>query len=88
MHVSHVTKYKAEEVSGTETSAVCAGIDRIGLDGTLYDQILDFIFYLGLAPKRFQVSFSTSDLFCCVPLKIPSQRRHVLVYAQLIQIQP
>lgn len=33
-----------------------AGIDRIGLDGTLYDQILDFIFYLGLAPKRFQVT--------------------------------
>jgi len=32
-----------------------AGIDRIGLDGTLYDQVLDFIFYLGLAPERFQV---------------------------------
>jgi len=30
------------------------GIDRIGLDGTLYDQVLDFIFYLGLAPERFQ----------------------------------
>lgn len=36
-------------------SPLCAGIDRIGLDGTLYDQVLDFIFYLGLAPKRFQV---------------------------------
>ncbi|KAK9811094.1 hypothetical protein WJX73_002072 [Symbiochloris irregularis] len=31
-----------------------AGVDLIGLDGTLYDQILDFIFYLGLVPERFQ----------------------------------
>ena len=31
------------------------GIDRVGLDGTMYDQVLDFIYYLGLAPKRFQV---------------------------------
>lgn len=29
------------------------GVDRIGLDGTLYDQVLDWIFYLGLAPERF-----------------------------------
>ena len=36
-------------------SAPSAGIARVGLDGTLYDQVLDFIFYLGLAPKRFQV---------------------------------
>jgi hypothetical protein len=36
-----------------------AGIDRIGLDGTLYDQVLDFIFYLGLAPKRFQVTLQS-----------------------------
>ena len=27
----------------------------MGLDGTLYDQVLDFIFYLGLAPARFSV---------------------------------
>lgn len=26
----------------------------MGLDGTLYDQTLDFLFYLGLVPKRFQ----------------------------------
>ncbi len=32
-----------------------AGIDLIGIDGTLYDQILDWTFYLGLAPPRFQV---------------------------------
>eukprot|EP00877_Chromochloris_zofingiensis_P007127 jgi/Chrzof1/2668/Cz11g24160.t1 len=31
-----------------------AGINRIGLDGTLYDQILDIIYTLGLAPSRFQ----------------------------------
>eukprot|EP00208_Stichococcus_sp_RCC1054_P007050 CAMPEP_0206136888 /NCGR_PEP_ID=MMETSP1473-20131121/2104_1 /ASSEMBLY_ACC=CAM_ASM_001109 /TAXON_ID=1461547 /ORGANISM="Stichococcus sp, Strain RCC1054" /LENGTH=757 /DNA_ID=CAMNT_0053529723 /DNA_START=157 /DNA_END=2430 /DNA_ORIENTATION=- len=30
-----------------------AGVDLVGLDGTLYDQSLDWIFYLGLAPKRF-----------------------------------
>ena len=39
-----------------------AGIDRVGLDGTLYDQVLDFIFYLGLAPKRFQVPFIPRSL--------------------------
>ena len=32
------------------------GITRIGLDGTLYDQILDTTFLLGVAPTRFQVS--------------------------------
>ena len=26
----------------------------MGLDGTLYDQTLDFLFYLGLVPERFQ----------------------------------
>ncbi len=34
-----------------------AGINLVGLDGTLYDQVLDTIFYLGLAPARFSVSF-------------------------------
>lgn len=47
-----------------------AGIDRVGLDGTLYDQVLDFIFYLGLAPPRFQVPFSlatdSQPLQCCI----------------------
>lgn len=32
-----------------------AGIDRVGLDGTLYDHVLDAIFQLGLVPPRFQV---------------------------------
>jgi len=33
-----------------------AGIDLVGLDGTLYDHILDFaLTYLGLVPPRFQV---------------------------------
>nr|BAU71146.1 METE; cobalamin-independent methionine synthase [Parachlorella kessleri] len=31
-----------------------AGVDLVGLDGTLYDQVLDFSHYLGLLPKRFQ----------------------------------
>lgn len=30
-------------------------MELVGLDGTLYDQVLDTIFYLGLAPPRFQV---------------------------------
>ena len=34
---------------------VRAGVELVGLDGTLYDQVLDTIFYLGLAPPRFQV---------------------------------
>lgn len=37
-----------------------AGINRIGLDGTLYDQILDIIYTLGLAPSRFQVRLDGS----------------------------
>lgn len=32
-----------------------AGIELIGLDGTLYDQCLDAIWQLGLLPPRFQV---------------------------------
>lgn len=32
-----------------------AGIDRIALDGTLYDQVLDTTMWLGLAPPRFSV---------------------------------
>ena len=32
-----------------------AGIDLIGLDGTLYDQVLDATFQLGLIPPRFKV---------------------------------
>ena len=36
-------------------ASVSAGINLVGLDGTLYDQVLDTIFYLGLAPARFSV---------------------------------
>lgn len=32
-----------------------AGVERVGLDGTLYDQVLDAAFQLGLVPPRFQV---------------------------------
>eukprot|EP00803_Ostreobium_quekettii_P006679 evm.model.scf_2322.1 EVM.evm.TU.scf_2322.1 scf_2322:720-7536(+) len=31
-----------------------AGVSLIGLDGTLYDQVLDWTYYLGVAPPRFQ----------------------------------
>lgn len=37
------------------SASVSAGISLVGLDGTLYDQVLDTIFYLGLAPARFSV---------------------------------
>lgn len=39
-----------------------AGIAKIGLDGTLYDQVLDWIFALGLAPSRFS-KLSGYDLY-------------------------
>ena len=45
-----------------------AGINLVGLDGTLYDQVLDTIFYLGLAPARFSVSPSL-----CNPHLIPQK---------------
>lgn len=41
---------------------VTAGIAKIGLDGTLYDQVLDWIFALGLAPSRFS-KLSGYDLY-------------------------
>ena len=33
-----------------------AGVELTGLDGTLYDQMLDAVFQLGLLPPRFQVA--------------------------------
>ncbi len=39
-----------------------AGISKVGLDGTLYDQVLDWIFALGLAPARF-AKLSGYDLY-------------------------
>jgi 5-methyltetrahydropteroyltriglutamate--homocysteine methyltransferase len=32
-----------------------AGVGLVGVDGTLYDQVLDHILWLGLTPERFQV---------------------------------
>ena len=32
-----------------------AGVDLVGADGTLYDQMLDTAFWLGIIPSRFQV---------------------------------
>lgn len=42
----------AIEAAAWTAQADC-GIDLIALDGTLYDQILDFTDYLGLIPERF-----------------------------------
>lgn len=39
-----------------------AGITRIGIDGTLYDQVLDTTLALGLAPVRF-ANFSGLELY-------------------------
>lgn len=45
----------AEQVERTAWQAQKdAGIALIGLDSTLYDQVLDFTNYLGLVPERFQ----------------------------------
>ena len=41
---------------------VVTGIAKVGLDGTLYDQVLDWIFALGLAPSRFS-KLSGYDLY-------------------------
>jgi 5-methyltetrahydropteroyltriglutamate--homocysteine methyltransferase len=38
------------------TEQAAAGVDLVALDGTLYDQVLDFaVMYLGLVPERFKV---------------------------------
>ena len=42
----------------------------MGLDGTLYDQVLDTIFYLGLAPERFSVSHSQASVISTLPMKL------------------
>lgn len=39
-----------------------AGVTRVGIDGTLYDQLLDTTYLLGLAPTRFK-DFSGLDLY-------------------------
>jgi 5-methyltetrahydropteroyltriglutamate--homocysteine methyltransferase len=33
-----------------------AGVQLIALDGTYYDQVLDMVYALGVAPARFKVS--------------------------------
>lgn len=48
-----------EATAAVEASAwraqAAAGVERVGLDGTLYDQVLDASFQLGLVPPRFKV---------------------------------
>ena len=43
-------------------AAICPGISKVALDGTLYDQVLDWVFALGLAPARFS-KLSGYDLY-------------------------
>lgn len=49
--------YKEVEAEAWKAQAD-KGIELVGLDGTYYDQVLDWTFLLGLAPKRFQVWMS------------------------------
>lgn len=58
--MSAIFTYSSER--STFTSLLLAGIAKIGLDGTLYDQVLDWIFALGLAPSRFS-KLSGYDLY-------------------------
>ena len=46
-------KVAADVEAGAWKLQADAGIALVGLDGTLYDQVLDWTFYLGLAPARF-----------------------------------
>ena len=39
-----------------------AGVSLVALDGTLYDQVLDWVVYLGLEPERFQVGSPARSL--------------------------
>ena len=43
----------ADAEAGAWRAQADAGIDLIGIDGTLYDQVLDATFQLGLVPPRF-----------------------------------
>jgi hypothetical protein len=57
-------------------------VELIGLDGTLYDQVLDTIFYLGLAPPRFQVPpppSRTGNKHNCYKGDLKEKQRHELV---------
>ena len=46
------------------TCCSCAGVDLVGLDGTLYDQMLDWVVYLGLEPARFKVCLTLCNVAC------------------------
>lgn len=71
------------------------GVSRIGLDGTLYDQVLDATFILGLAPSRFQVSdcicnhatypWPTMHDRCCACISLCS---HLTTLPQLANLCP
>ena len=40
--------------AAAEGNQAAAGLDRVAIDGTLYDHVLDVTWTLGLAPQRFQ----------------------------------
>jgi 5-methyltetrahydropteroyltriglutamate--homocysteine methyltransferase len=54
--VSHTTQAQDWQLQAA------AGITRVGIDGTLYDQVLDTTFLLGLSPTRFK-DFTGLDLY-------------------------
>lgn len=58
-----------------------AGIDLVGLDGTLYDQILDWIVYLGLEPERFKVAPT-----CILPASL-AYFQHLAAYQASLHLQ-
>ncbi|GMH38377.1 hypothetical protein BSKO_06261 [Bryopsis sp. KO-2023] len=52
--LSDLQKVYAEVESAALKSQGDLGIALVGLDGTYYDQVLDWTFFLGLAPDRFK----------------------------------
>lgn len=56
IHVSETTQAQDWQLQAD------AGITRVGVDGTLYDQVLDTTYLLGLAPARFK-DFAGLDLY-------------------------
>lgn len=57
--------FEAVETAAWEAQAQ-AGIDLIALDSTLFDQVLDFVDYLGLYPRRFKVRVVCVVGICCL----------------------
>lgn len=57
LEVSHATQANDWQLQAD------ASISRVGVDGSLYDQVLDATFMLGLAPVRFAGSAGLDQYF-------------------------